>query len=733
MADYTKINHPFDDQLAREPDGLDLVVGGGNFDKNTTQQQPATPAQAGGNTAASSSAAGGPVQQASVASGGAIADILINNSIQSSSWLPRKMGFYINGQTGYAEFTNVYVSGNINATTGFIGGWTINATTITGGDATLDSTGVITLGTGNNIVKLSAVDSTYRVWVGNATAASAPFSVTKAGAISATSGTIGGNALSSTTISSTTFVSGPLGSGWSISNTGTAEFQNVTVRGVIRTSVFEKDTVSAVNGIVLVSKADVLASDMTALDASTLTITGESSFVANEVIRMKDGTDDEWMLVTNAASAPTYTVTRDLAGSYTANNNPVWKKGTAVVSMGVGTGTRTGFILLDSSSANSPYIDIYARNSNTFSDYTLHARLGWLQGITDADVGLSGTDVWGLYTDNAYIKGVIVANTGYIGGTSGWVISSQTMTSTSGGNTTILSSGATAFTAGPTGTPTITITQAGVLTATGGTITGGTIQSAASGTRFVMTNATQRYETLNSNGDIVATMNWSSTTAAVLKLSPIHDARRALEIVLPASFAGAGAESDAEGITIANAADSISINITDGGIIGLRIGACDTYGILVASAPSGGPGLYFSYSGADNPVIELSQNGTSSGSYGIKITQGTAGLKAGLFIDDNAESNLAFGIEIDRDGSSTSNVIAMKIDSQNASSGDGTGIDIIAKSTAILVSSAEVGVNLTSTTSKIKVGADTTAAGAYKGRIRIDVGGTTQYLHYFDA
>lgn len=29
--------------------------------------------------------------------------------------------------------------------------------------------------------------------------------------------------------------------------------------------------------------------------------------------------------------------------------------------------------------------------------------------------------------------------------------------------------------------------------------------------------------------------------------------------------------------------------------------------------------------------------------------------------------------------------------------------------------------------------ADTTAAGAYKGRIEISVNDTTQYLHYFDA
>lgn len=377
MADYENISNPYNSSLAREPGGLSFATGGVNIESGVTQQSQ-TPAQAGGNTAASSNTGGGPAQQASVASGGAIADITIEHSIQSKNWMPKKVGFYIDGQTGYAEFSNVFVSGDIQALTGTIGGWTINATTISASGITLDSAG---------------------------------------------------------SISSSNFVSGPLGAGWSINSTGTAEFQDAIIRGTIRTSVFEKDTISAVNGMVLISKADVLSSDMTALDASTLTISGQTTFVANEVIRIKDGTDDEWMLVTSAASAPTYTVTRDLAAAYTSNNNPIWKKGTAVVSMGVGTGTKTGFILLDSSSSNSPYIDIYGRNSNTYTDYTIHGRYGWLKGITDADVGLSATDVWGLYTDNAYIKGVIVANTGYIGGTTGWTIGANSITSGSGSTT----------------------------------------------------------------------------------------------------------------------------------------------------------------------------------------------------------------------------------------------------------------------------------------------------------
>lgn len=290
---------------------------------------------------------------------------------------------------------------------------TAGAVTISG--FTINSTSLTVVSGGNTVILSSGATALTAGPTGSPTV-----TITQAGAITATSGTIGGCTLAATSISSTSFVSGALGSGWRITSTGSAELQDAIIRGSIRTSVFEKDNLSAVNGLVLISKADVLNADMTALDASTLTISGETSFVANEVLRLKDGTNDEWLLVTDASAAPIYTVTRDLAAAYGADTNPIWKKGTAVVSMGVGTGTKTGFILLDSSSSNSPYIDVYGRNSNTYSDYTLHGRFGWLKGITDSDLGLNSTDTWGFYTDNAYIKGKVVV------GTSGYVLGGQT-------------------------------------------------------------------------------------------------------------------------------------------------------------------------------------------------------------------------------------------------------------------------------------------------------------------
>ena len=219
---------------------------------------------------------------------------------------------------------------------------------------------------------------------------------------------IGGTA-GSEYIGSSTFTSGPLGQGWKIdSTTGRIEVQDIVARGKLSMAVFEYATISAVGGNLLVTESDVLAVDMTAADASTLTIDGDVTFSVNDILRIKDGVDNEWLQVTNIASAPQYTVTRDLSASYGANANPAWKKGTAVVSTGT---TNSGYIHMDASSANSPYIDIVLRNSLTYSDLITKVRLGNLDGISDTDFGIAPSG-FGLFTDNVFLKGTIVTSTG---------------------------------------------------------------------------------------------------------------------------------------------------------------------------------------------------------------------------------------------------------------------------------------------------------------------------------
>jgi uncharacterized protein YjbI with pentapeptide repeats len=208
-------------------------------------------------------------------------------------------------------------------------------------------------------------------------------------------------------------------SGWKI-DSDVAEFNNIVARGRLKVTVFEKDTVNAVNGIFVVSQSDVLATDMMASDASTLTIDGNTTFALNDVLHIKDGVDDEYLLVTDISAAPTYTVTRDRALQYPPNTNPTWKKGTAVISEKT---TGGGFIVLDASSTNNPYLQVWKRTGTTWNQKTEYVRIGNLKGfLSEANevYGIGIGDVSGYLKydpDNGMrIAGSITATTGWIGG-----------------------------------------------------------------------------------------------------------------------------------------------------------------------------------------------------------------------------------------------------------------------------------------------------------------------------
>lgn len=119
--------------------------------------------------------------------------------------------FYIGNTGNYLNWTGtqLIVSGNITATTGIIGGWTIGATTLSATSLVLDA--------GNQKIE------------------------------------------------STNYVSGVYGSGFHI-DSNLLEVGNIAARGLIRTAVFQKDVVSTVGGNLAVLDGDVLDADMTALD-----------------------------------------------------------------------------------------------------------------------------------------------------------------------------------------------------------------------------------------------------------------------------------------------------------------------------------------------------------------------------------------------------------------------------------------------------------------------------------
>jgi len=118
----------------------------------------------------------------------------------------------------------------------------------------------------------------------------------------------------------------------------------------------------------------------------------------NDILRIRDNTDDEWLTVTNAGSAPTYTVTRDGGADYTANTNPIWTKGTAVVNYGA---SGEGLIYMTASDTNSPHIDVLTHAGSPWDTTTTRMRMGNVNGFLGA-----ATDLYGIYIGetDAYLK-----------------------------------------------------------------------------------------------------------------------------------------------------------------------------------------------------------------------------------------------------------------------------------------------------------------------------------------
>lgn len=153
---------------------------------------------------------------------GALGAVYVKSTAGAGSFNSAGTTWYVDSSGGLARMslgtkfvwdgTNLTIDGGITATTGTIGGWTISSTTLSKNNAVLDSAGQLVLGTANDVVYLSATDATYRIWIGNATAGAASFRVTKtgtmtavngvfSGAITSTSGTIGGFTLAATSLS----------------------------------------------------------------------------------------------------------------------------------------------------------------------------------------------------------------------------------------------------------------------------------------------------------------------------------------------------------------------------------------------------------------------------------------------------------------------------------------------------------------------------------------------------
>jgi hypothetical protein len=234
-------------------------------------------------------------------------------------------------------------------------------------------------------------------------------------------------------ISSDPFSSGFTGSGWKLDSTGHLSVGSATIRGTL--SVYELliQQIRASNGAIFVTSSAKVesASGLSASDdVGTITFEDPNNnnicpFADGDIIMMQrvkpgavaSGGDIIKKLVYEVDGNPNgKTITVKNAG-YDNTSSP--SAGDEFVRIGNtgDTANRDGILYLTSDDSNSPFIDVKA-SINSYSEWnssTPKVRLGKLDGITDSDLGgsLSG---FGLYSNNIFLKGKIVANSGSIGG-----------------------------------------------------------------------------------------------------------------------------------------------------------------------------------------------------------------------------------------------------------------------------------------------------------------------------
>jgi hypothetical protein len=196
------------------------------------------------------------------------------------------------------------------------------------------------------------------------------------------------NPQSGNTFRTTSFTSGVVG--WNVSNDGTAEFNNVRIRGELAASVFKVSELSATAGTfgVFYSASTLTADCFTAPSVGgSMTLVAKNSdaggmlFAVGDVLRIKAWTgaaiQDVWITVTSRANngADTNYVGNLNSGATSA----IFSKGTAVVDYGP---SGTGFITLstDGTVGSSPNLTMATHAGSPWSAFTTLLRLGNING-----------------------------------------------------------------------------------------------------------------------------------------------------------------------------------------------------------------------------------------------------------------------------------------------------------------------------------------------------------------
>lgn len=198
-----------------------------------------------------------------------------NRLIQSSNFVAGTSGWIIRGD-GSVEFGSGVFRGDITATSGRIANWYINTNTLSSG--AVEASSNVLIDSANSLIRLGPTSGNY---------------ITLDGA--------------NLRIRSSNYVAGA--SGFTI-EPGLVEAENIKARGSLAGTTFKYDVVSAVGGQLMVANADILSTDMAALDASTMTIKGDVALALNDVILIRavatSGIEEEYLRVTSGGIIDSY-------------------------------------------------------------------------------------------------------------------------------------------------------------------------------------------------------------------------------------------------------------------------------------------------------------------------------------------------------------------------------------------------------------------------------------------
>lgn len=366
------------------------------------------------------------------------------------------------------EKGNLFFKGEINSQKGLLSGWVIDETEIR--DSRKEENGSIIEGT----VGLSSADesnescryypdssSPIRFWAGANISSSNEmnytFAVSQDGTLYANNANVVGDVIAesgrilntfyvgpnnstgiiihgdkdSSYIGSMRYASGALGGGWTISSDGSAEFNNVSVRGKITSSVFEYGHISSIGGSLYVAPTyytennsgsiakkdgaytvswtikgsidEAFGSGRSIAEGDFLLIDG-NVFLNSQMFHLSNvlATIGEIPQIENDGSQ---VLTISFSSNEESLENGYFQPGTTIVYYG-SSSARSG-LYLTAMGQNAPYLEIY--NNSPIETAPIPAvRLGNLSGIVDSDfpeINLSG---YGLYSSNAYLRGQLM-------------------------------------------------------------------------------------------------------------------------------------------------------------------------------------------------------------------------------------------------------------------------------------------------------------------------------------